>query len=336
MLNQIKKFVFNFIELEDQHIVLDMAYKKILINNEKPILIKSRIFIKNSSNLFVNIIIVILWNLIISFEVLIKGFISKKPIVIREFSNIPTATFFWIYYIFRERIFFNINHNFKNNIHLAPISILFLCFLGFKFIFFDGSSSKKLLPYRYRKSFSYPLFPQEKFYKFLNKKEKFVVGIVGNFRKEKVDKDFLLDFISKANRNSKIQFLIGSKSDGAEFINIFNPENIYLTKTQAQYSKFLSKINYLLIFARKETYMYRHSGTISDAIQHAVIPIVPALPVFTSQISNPCSVGFAYNGFDELKAILLDTHKLVSLPSKNFNIFQIHRRQIQNIKFNIC
>ena len=167
MLIQIKKFIFNFIELEDQHIILDRAYKKILINNEKPILVKSRIFIKNSSNLFVNIFIVVLWNLIISFEVLIKGIISNKPIVIREFSNIPTTTFFWIYFIFRKKIFFNINHNFKNNIHLVPRSILFLCFLGFKFIFFDGSSSKKLLPYKYRKSFSYPLFPQEKLYKFV-------------------------------------------------------------------------------------------------------------------------------------------------------------------------
>jgi hypothetical protein len=333
MLINVKDSIFNFFELEDPHLILDRAYSKILINNKKPILVKSRINKKNSTNFFINIIIVILWNLIISFEALFKSVIYDKPIVIREFSNIPTMCFFWIYFIFRKRIFFNINHNLKNNIHLVPRPILFLCFLGFNFIFFDGASSKKLLPYKYRKCFSYPLFPQEKSNKIPNKKGKFVVGIVGNFRKEKVDKDFLFDLILKARVNNKIKFLIGSRSDSLDFNNILNPEDILSTKTQAQYSEFLCKINYLLIFAKKETYMFRHSGTISDAIEHGVIPIVPAFPVFISQVSVPCRVGFVYNDIDELESFLLDKYKLASVPSRNFTMFTINRSQTQNIKF---
>jgi len=299
--------ITNFFDFSDGHSVY--LFENFYINKTKPLVVKSRFFQIYSEGSIFNYLVVILWNLLISIETFFKALFIKKPIVIREFSNIPTLAFFWIYYIFRKKLYFNINHNLNNSLDTLPKSIILLCRMGFNFLLFDGYALSKVIPKKYISNFHFALFPLirvDKFKRKFNKKiynNRAIVGVVGNFRSEKIDNEKLIQTLLTIKNIDGVELLLGSRSFNPNLESIFQPKDVYVTKTDSDYLKFLRKINYLLIFAKKESYFFRHSGTISDALQNYVMPIVPAYPVFISQVSNPCKVGYVYNKIEELAVI---------------------------------
>lgn len=181
--------------------------------------------------------------------------------------------------------------------------------MGFKFLLFDGYALSKVIPKNYISNFHFALFPLirgDKFKRKFNKKifnNRMIVGVVGNFRKEKINNEKLIQTLLTIKNIDGVELLLGSRSFNPNLESIFQPKDIHKTKTDSDYLKFLRKINYLLIFAKKESYFFRHSGTISDALQNYALPIVPAYPVFISQVRNPCNVGYVYNNIEELAGI---------------------------------
>ena len=93
----------------------------------------------------------------------------------------------------------------------------------------------------------------------------------------------------------------------------------------------MKSIDFLVIFANKDSYYLRHSGTIIEAYANVVIPIVPNYPIFRTQITNITLSGLVYNDTDNLLAAV---SKAITEYENYFKRVKLHimtRNIIQNI-----
>ena len=72
------------------------------------------------------------------------------------------------------------------------------------------------------------------------------------------------------------------------------------TDKYEEYLAFMQSVDILIVFADKQKYFYRHSGTVMEAIANGVIPIVPNYPILASQVNIPLPVGLTYESLEEL------------------------------------
>jgi hypothetical protein len=85
--------------------------------------------------------------------------------------------------------------------------------------------------------------------------------------------------------------------------------NVIGTESRVEYLTFLRTIDVLILFARKDRYYCRHSGTIMDAVACYAIPVVPNFPVLASQITLPVQVGLAYDGLEEIVSTIANARQ---------------------------
>jgi len=318
----------------DSHEILDNVFNNIFIRQQKPIVIHSGI----TSYKFDYYLLSLLATFLASIDLFLRIYLTylrnkSRDIVIREFWNLPLLFSSIFLLPIRQKLFFNINHNLKSKNLRIPIPIKILALMGYKFILFDGSLLASKFPQYIRKQLYCPFFPlppqKEKFKKNINNSKKIIVGVVGDFRSEKINYHKLITMLQKFKKNKNILIFFGSQFDiVAKSID----EMIHFsTNTHKEYINFLQSLDYLIIFAKKESYYFRNSGTIMDAISCGTIPIVPNYPVFNSQISDPIQVGLCYKSFNELSNIMSGISNNKQYLKNNFNYYTLTRSSLQNI-----
>jgi hypothetical protein len=319
----------------DPHLVLNYAFSKIRVNGVYPKLIKSRFNKVVTSNKLLNLIWFIGANIFLSIDATFYLLMNKKSfVVIREFSSQITLLSFPAYIFFKDRILFNVNHNVKRAHLEIPFSMRVLCRLGFKFILFDGGTSENTLLKKYHGNFLFPFFPI-KASKSVNDKphigDIITIGVVGDFRSEKLD-NTKLKFILSRFTDCGLRVKVGFRYLDKDLPDWANSLDVVSTRSSQDYNNFLINLDALVIFAEEDSYYFRHSGTIMDAISHGVIPIVPDFPVFNRQINFPLSVGFVYRNIDELYEILAsDIRVHIIEKRKNLGAFVSRRSETQNL-----
>jgi hypothetical protein len=292
----------------DPHISLNEAFKRLKINGEKVMFVKSRIANFHSKLFLIRLILVLISSLIQLYDIFVLIIKFRTTIIVREFSNTFMLLFSPIFFVFRKHILFNINHNlidFNSN-SFSPIKIM--CSMGFRFLLLDGSLAVSSFPKRMRAQFLTPFFPLtrqiNKSYKTFIKKKKRILGIAGNARLKRINVDRFHKIIKNLAKVKNWEIRISNSFNTNDDLKNIKHIKLFNTKSYQKYLKFLSSCDAILILANKNDYFYRNSGSIMDSISCGVVPIVNHFPVFISQISKPVKIGLEYKSLDKINEVL--------------------------------
>ena len=284
-----------FPRVNDPHAVYEEAFEHLQINNAPPLLISSRLKNFSSPHYFGRVLL----SLSGAFFLVVDIYRARpwqNVVLVREFWSLPlllVAIFIWPV---SRHVLFNINHNLVGAGSKAPLAIRVLARCGFSFVLFDGASTVDKFGSRYTKTFHTPLFPSVTLPETrVSASKPYKIGIVGsNVSIEASSNKFFeeLDYIS---RDSRFKLLYGFRNYVPEAISKLDDIELIDTHSRESFKKYLSSLDFVVFVAQHETYYYRHSGTVMDAIANGVIPIVPEFPILKSQVSCPCHVGKTYN-----------------------------------------
>ena len=297
--------------IADPHDVLSLALSRLRINGVSPIVIRSRLATLRSRYKLVRYLIVCFAMLLMIPDVWL-AVRQNRYVIVREFWNVPLLLASPLLMAWKRCVFFNVNHNLVGMPEQFPWSLRVLARLGFQFILFDGKDAGSMLPGSVRPQFWFPLFPiPEQLSSRRGQRHSVlpVVGVVGDFRAEKGRAVEIGTLLNTLTNNGACEVKIGYRSSAHLLpLNGLGVKFIY-TGTRSTYLEFLRSVDILLIFAKRETYYCRHSGTVMDAIACGVVPVVPDYPLLKSQVSDPVVVGATYHSLPEIPTMLQSLSK---------------------------
>lgn len=318
----------------DPHIILNRAFERLQIKNEKIIFVQSRIVNLDSKFYLIKLILVFIRSVFQVYDIFLLIIKFKKTIIVREFSNYAMLLFSPVLFLFRKHILFNINHNLigTNFNNFLPIKIM--CSMGFRFLLLDGSIAVSRLPKVMRTKLLTPYFPLTcqvyKSRKILIKKKNRVLGIAGNARLKRTDivriQKVIRNLAKIKNWNIQVSNFFKNKNYFTNYKNI----KFFDTRSRKKYLKFLSSSDAILIIANKKDYFYRNSGSIMDSISCGAVPIVPRFPVFISQVNKPKKIGLVYESLENINEVLSAFNSSIDVLIQNRKRY-FFERQIVNI-----
>jgi hypothetical protein len=318
----------------DPHISLNEGFKRLKINGEKIVFVKSRIINLHSKSYLIKLILVLIRSLIQLYDIFLSIIKFRRIIIVREFSNNAMLLFSPILFLCRKQILFNINHNLidLNLNSFSPIKIM--CRMGFRFLLLDGSFAVSSFPKSIRTQFLTPYFPLtrrvNKSYKISIKKKKRILGIAGNARLKRINvvriHKIIINLAKIKNWEIRISNSFNTNNDLKNIKNI----KFFNTKSHQKYLKFLSSCDAILILANKKDYFYRNSGSIIDSISCGAVPIVRRFPVFISQINKPVKIGLTYESLEKINEVLSIFNTSIPALIKNRKRY-FSKRRIVNI-----
>lgn len=290
----------------DPHQILSKAFENAFINDTIAKVITYDYKKNNNSSKIGKIWFVVSqnWGLIKKIRK-IRKFEDSTQILVREFSNICLLIFSALTIQHRKYVIFNINHNLKNIEHQFPLTLYLLAKLGFRFLMLDGFHLKQYIPKSLQRQMLFQLFPCDDAHRPYNPKpseeSELTVGIVGDFRNEKSPMATVIDVTNRLQQIGNVKIKIGARSP-TPVEEIFSKSKIKVvcTAEKFRYYEFLKNTDIILIFAKRESYFSRHSGTIMDSVSHGVVVVAPSFPVFESQLNNPITIGITYNSIAEI------------------------------------
>ena len=318
----------------DPHIILNRAFERLRIKNEKIVFVQSRIVNWDSKSYLIKLILVFIRSVFQVYDIFLLIIKFKKTIIVREFSNYAMFLFSPVLFLFRKHILFNINHNLIGNNFNSFLPIKIMCSMGFRFLLLDGSIAVSRLPKAMRTKLLTPYFPLTcqvyKSRKIFIKKKNRILGIAGNARLKRTD----IARIQKVIRN-----LAKIKNWNIQVSNFFKNKNYFTnyknikffdTRSRKKYLKFISSSDAILIIANKKDYFYRNSGSIMDSISCGAVPIVPRFPVFISQVNKPAKIGLVYESLENINEVLSAFNSSIDVLIQNRKRY-FFERQIVNI-----
>lgn len=309
----------------DSHLVLNKAYSNLLVNGSfVTLFFNPRLATCYSEFCLINFAITFLSNLANVFFTYYSRCDSK--IVYREFSNYSIVVLLPLILPVKHKIFLNVNHNITNDFFKSILPLAIISKFGIKFILFDGAVARKNLPMSISSNIITPMFP---IYSCVKKSVEFKpncvrIGFVGDFRVEKGGIEYLTNVVNSMKFNKHIEWCVGSKSKILADFSGFSNVNFFRTNSDGNYFAFLSMIDILIVSGTVENYMFRHSGTIVDAIANDVIVIASDLYVFNEQLTNPVRIGFNYSSIDEIPNLIES-----AIVNKDFLINNIKKYKSQ-------
>lgn len=313
----------------DSHLVLNKAYANFLINGRFVTLFYNhRLATCYSSCKLINFVLVFFNNLSNVFFTYFSKVESK--IVYREFSNYSILLLLPFLLPIKHKLFLNVNHNITNDFFKSILPLTIISRFGIRFILFDGVAASRNLPLAVSRNIITPMFPVHACLKKLNKfhANSIKVGFVGDFRDEKGGVGYLTNILKIIIPNLHIKWYIGSRSKQFAEISSCSNVKVFNTRSDYNYFKFLSLIDILIVNGSMESYMYRHSGTIVDAISNDVIVIAPELYVFNEQLTNPVRVGFNFGSIDEIPHLIQFAVANKELLIDNIVKYKLQRRLV--------
>ena len=306
----------------DSHKILSQAFNKVKFSSDSHILISyldKSIFI--FFGIYFNNLHVFFSHLNFIFVIYFSRLRYKKYIF-REFSNTCLIIFAPLFYFKKKHIYFNVNHNFKNKNYFSKYKILTNS--SFNFIFFDSSY---IIDYKFI-NLNFPIYKYNPFKK-INSNNKLRIGILGNLNNT-YNLNNLNIFLSNYNKYN-YSITIGVKDTNDYNLPDFNYNfNFFNTKSEINYLFFLDNIDILIFLADYNSYLYRHSGTIMDALSRRIIVFAPNYLVFKSQLTKPIQVGHLYNSIKDINSILSNKNNLFSFFN-NFDNYLLERSSTQYI-----
>jgi hypothetical protein len=289
----------------DPHIVLTDALAALHVDGQKPSIVKSRLSTVRAQVRPVRFALVLASMAVMVVDIW-QAVRRSRHVVVREFWNVPLFCFAFLLFPLRKRVLFNINHNLSGLPRRFPFSILILGILGFRFMLFDGEAALEYIPRRIRRAFAFPLFPCMPRVDLAARSPRVrnvrpVVAVVGDLRSEKGDAAQISKILSALALDQRWDIFLGHRRQLPMQFHLAANITLVSTASHDKYLELLSIADVVVVFAERDRYFCRHSGTIMDAITCGAIPLVPALPVFASQVGNPAKVGETYRALGDLE-----------------------------------
>lgn len=237
---------------------------------------------------------------------------SSQKIIVREFLTIPLFICIPILWLYRNRLYFLCQHNLafahKKKSHRFSLKALHL--LGFKFIVYDDVALWSFISSVNKNIFSLP-HPLPNI-KQSSTSSTLTLGFIGNFRKEKSPEWAINELLLLMNDTSVQQefcLLLGSPS--MEFLNVFKGNKDVITIDTTDYKDYLQALtqcDVLILPYEKESYSYRNSGVLAEAVATGTAIVIPCIPGLIEQLCTPSKVGECYSsktGFSKLLKTML-------------------------------
>ena len=318
----------------DPHIVLNRAFERLQIKNEKIVFVQSRIVNWDSKSYLIKLILVFIRSVFQVYDIFLLIIKSEKTIIIREFSNYAMLLFSPVLFLFRKHILFNINHNLIGTNFNSFLPIKIMCSMGFRFLLLDGSIAVSRLPKVMRTKLLTPYFPLTcqvyKSRKILIKKKNRILGIAGNARLKGTDTARIQKVIRNLAKIKNWNIHVSNSFKNKNYFTNYKNIKFFDTRSRKKYLKFISSSDAILIIANKKDYFYRNSGSIMDAISCGAVPIVPRFPVFISQVNKPAKIGLVYESLENINEVLSAFNSSIDVLIQNRKRY-FFERQIVNI-----
>ncbi|MBI6630994.1 hypothetical protein [Pontibaca salina] len=285
---------------EDPHQIYTEAFRHLSVNGQPPIVVASRLKAYTSSYYPVRVVLSALAALFLVVDIY-RARPRQHAVFVREFWTIPllvTAPLIWPV---ARSVLFNVNHNLTGASDSVPWPIRLLARLGFQFVLFDGASSLAHFPAQVRPSLHTPLFPSVAPPRpRLGHALPIRVGLVGSIGSIGAKNELFFRKLTQIANEEDIELYYGARDDLPEPLRLIDGLRIYDTRSRENFRAYLELLDIAIFVASAESYYYRHSGTVMDAVSSGVIPVVPGFPVLRSQVSMPCPVGVYYDAFNQL------------------------------------
>lgn len=97
------------------------------------------------------------------------------------------------------------------------------------------------------------------------------------------------------------------------------------TTTPEQYAALLDSLDIVVTAFDRDSFYFRPSGVINDAVAAGCYVLAPHFPVFMSQLSTPCRVGRTYTDDTDLVAVLTEAVADLHEGAVDFNAWRKHR-----------
>jgi hypothetical protein len=315
----------------DPHLILSKAFEGATINEQKAVIVTYGHSEQQNSSRIGRYFVVALQNikLINSIRRALKSNLDTH-VLIREFSSVCLLVLAVFIFPLRARMVFNINHNLKNVEDRFPLILYILAKIGFNFLMLDGYYLEQYIPASIKQNILIHPFPchrslRSRTYK-IDPHILINIGVVGDFRAEKGSLSEITGAVKELALLNSCNICIGARNPSAVQL-YFKDMDIQIANTGSheQYHAYLNSLDILLIFAKRETYFRRHSGTIMDGISHGVITLAPNFPVFKSQLEVPVTIGITYQSSAEIKATAVLAIQQINCLRNNLVKYISHR-----------
>lgn len=312
----------------DPHIVLTEALQQCTVRGRSPVIVKSRLSHWHAKHRIIRLLMVIMALPPMVFDIWMSV-LRGKPVVVREFWNLPMAIISPLLWPIRTRVLFNINHNLSDLPANFPLTLQLMAWMGFRFVLFDGAAVVRHFPLGVRNAFYFPLFPCIAKVHSKRQFDRPVLAVAGDFRPEKGSPEAIRSVLIALARDQRWRFRIGRHGQRASLFDAGDAIETVDTSTYADYVRFLTDADIVLVFADPSKYYIRHSGTVMDAIACGAVPVVPDLPVIASQVSDPNAVGTIYQTMSDIESCVVKVISEMSVYAQNRGAYLATRRRIE-------
>lgn len=225
--------------------------------------------------------------------------VSHRHLLVREFSSIPLLVVFPLLWPLRKRLYFMLHHNLQwaQRSCAEMLALRLLAFLGAKWAMLetqDFSGLERLcIPSKLNLVVPHPVASYVG--DGLGKRVP-TIGVAGYYRKEK-GMDELIWLLKEAFPVYKV--LLGVPNP--EVVKHL-PVEVVSTATDAEYHAMLARCDVLVQNGERESYYFRASGPIADAVLHDTAVVAPDYPLIRHQLTRPVPIGEVFNEANSLEA----------------------------------
>ena len=314
--------------IEDPHLVYTEAFRHLKVDGAPPVVVTSRLKGLTSQYYPMRAFISALAAVLLIIDIYCAR-PWRQTVLVREFWNIPLLITWPLAWPFARSILFNINHNLTSADDTLPRPIRFLVRLGFRFVLFDGANSVTRFPIALRSAFLTPLFPSvaQPIIR-AGKGPPFRVGLMGSINS--IEEESLQFFyqLSRIASAENVVLCYGARDLLPKQLARIDGIEIVDTRSRASFCTYLASLQIAIFVATPQSYFYRHSGSVMDAVTAGIVPVAPNFPVLQSQISNPLPVGVAYDGAGSLPGAVDSAISLLGTLSTNRSKWHDARKSI--------
>ncbi len=271
----------------------------------------------------------------------IPVFHKHDMVIVREFLTIPLLISWPFLFLFRRKLLFVVNHNvqFMVSNKVQRYAFGLLARLGVRYVFLESSAGSEMsltqdviddclvLPI--------PAQDMERANEeVVVKTGKIVVGVIGDFREEKGNKEllnYLVNFSVAETEDVCWELLVGTSDLEVQRWCFNKGLKVIDTKEFSEYGRAYKECDLVILNYQESAYYYRSSGAVCDAIVGRAVILCPEYPVLKQQISKYGTVGEFFSKLTDVPAKIDRISSDLHCFNEGFSS-QISERSVNGIK----
>ncbi len=266
--------------------------------------------------------------------------LKNDLIIVREFLTIPLLFTWPVFFIYRRKLLFIVNHNVQFIVHnsMQRCAFWLLAKLGMRYVFLESPAGSELALSRKviddclilpipAKSIEINIKADSH-----DEKKESIVGIIGDFREEKGNRE-LLNYLYEISQlpSTSWKLIIGTNDSQVHSWCADREITVIDTTESSGYFRAYHACDVVVLNYRESAYFYRSSGAICDAISFGTTVLCPDYPVLRQQLSAHGIIGEVFVEQGEILGKINQILLRKDYYSKGFET-QLKERSVASIK----